>query len=226
MINIKGLNKYYPLGKERFHALKDIDLEVKQGEMLCLTGRSGSGKSTLLHVIGLLDTFESGEYLFDGSTVRELSDSRRAALRNADIGLIMQDFALVSDRSVLFNVMLPLMFGKTSLSQAKKLAAESLEKVGIADQKNKRVNQLSGGQKQRVAIARAIVTKPKLILADEPTGALDQATGEQVMALFRELNDEGRTIVMITHDLKIARHASRIVNILDGVLSEGVSAYD
>ena len=140
MINIKGLNKYYPLGKERFHALKDIDLEVKQGEMLCLTGRSGSGKSTLLHVIGLLDTFESGEYLFDGSTVRELSDSRRAALRNADIGFIMQDFALVSDRSVLFNVMLPLMFGKTSLSQAKKLAAESLEKVGIADQKNKRNN--------------------------------------------------------------------------------------
>lgn len=217
MINIKGLNKYYPLGKERFHALKDIDLEVKQGEMLCLTGRSGSGKSTLLHVIGLLDTFESGEYLFDGSTVRELSDSRRAALRNADIGFIMQDFALVSDRSVLFNVMLPLMFGKTSLSQAKKLAAESLEKVGIADQKNKRVNQLSGGQKQRVAIARAIVTKPKLILADEPTGALDSKTGAAIMDLLCALNSEGITVIVATHDAQVMSRCKRSVRISDGV---------
>jgi len=217
MINIKGLNKYYPLGKERFHALKDIDLEVKQGEMLCLTGRSGSGKSTLLHVIGLLDTFESGEYLFDGSTVRELSDSRRAALRNADIGFIMQDFALVSDRSVLFNVMLPLMFGKTSLSQAKKLAAESLEKVGIADQKNKRVNQLSGGQKQRVAIARAIVTKPKLILADEPTGALDSKTGAAIMDLLCALNVEGITVIVATHDAQVMSRCKRSVRISDGV---------
>ena len=217
MINIKGLNKYYPLGKERFHALKDIDLEVKKGEMLCLTGRSGSGKSTLLHVIGLLDTFESGEYLFDGSTVRELSDSRRAALRNADIGFIMQDFALVSDRSVLFNVMLPLMFGKTSLSQAKKLAAESLEKVGIADQKNKRVNQLSGGQKQRVAIARAIVTKPKLILADEPTGALDSKTGAAIMDLLCTLNGEGITVIVATHDAQVMSRCKRSVRISDGV---------
>ena len=216
MINIKGLNKYYPLGKERFHALKDIDLEVKQGEMLCLTGRSGSGKSTLLHVIGLLDTFESGEYLFDGSTVRELSDSRRAALRNAAIGFIMQDFALVSDRSVLFNVMLPLMFGKTSLSQAKKLAAESLEKVGIADQKNKRVNQLSGGQKQRVAIARAMVTQPSIILADEPTGALDTATGNQIMELFGELNGEGNTIVIVTHNEEIGCACPYQIRIRDG----------
>ena len=217
MINIKGLNKYYPLGKKRFHALKDIDLEVKQGEMLCLTGRSGSGKSTLLHVIGLLDTFESGEYLFDGSTVRELSDSRRAALRNADIGFIMQDFALVSDRSVLFNVMLPLMFGKTSLSQAKKLAAESLEKVGIAGQKNKRVNQLSGGQKQRVAIARAIVTKPKLILADEPTGALDSKTGAAIMDLLCALNGEGITVIVATHDAQVMSRCKRSVHISDGV---------
>ena len=217
MINIKGLNKYYPLGKERFHALKDIDLEVKQGEMLCLTGRSGSGKSTLLHVIGLLDTFESGEYLFDGSTVRELSDSRRAALRNADIDFIMQDFALVSDRSVLFNVMLPLMFGKTSLSQAKKLAAESLEKVGIADQKNKRVNQLSGGQKQRVAIARAIVTKPKLILADEPTGALDSKTGAAIMDLLCALKGEGITVIVATHDAQVMSRCKRSVRISDGV---------
>lgn len=217
MINIKGLNKYYQLGKERFHALKDIDLEVKKGEMLCLTGRSGSGKSTLLHVIGLLDTFESGEYLFDGSTVRELSDSRRAALRNADIGFIMQDFALVSDRSVLFNVMLPLMFGKTSLSQAKKLAAESLEKVGIADQKNKRVNQLSGGQKQRVAIARAIVTKPKLILADEPTGALDSKTGAAIMDLLCTLNGEGITVIVATHDAQVMSRCKRSVRISDGV---------
>lgn len=217
MINIKGLNKYYPLGKERFHALKDIDLEVKHGEMLCLTGRSGSGKSTLLHVIGLLDTFESGEYLFDGSAVRELSDSRRAALRNADIGFIMQDFALVSDRSVLFNVMLPLMFGKTSLSQAKKLAAESLEKVGIADQKNKRVNQLSGGQKQRVAIARAIVTKPKLILADEPTGALDSKTGAAIMDLLCTLNGEGITVIVATHDAQVMSRCKRSVRISDGV---------
>lgn len=217
MINIKGLNKYYQLGKERFHALKDIDLEVKKGEMLCLTGRSGSGKSTLLHVIGLLDTFESGEYLFDGSTVRELSDSRRAALRNADIGFIMQDFALVSDRSVLFNVMLPLMFGKTSLSQAKKLAAESLEKVGIADQKNKRVNQLSGGQKQRVAIARATVTKPKLILADEPTGALDSKTGAAIMDLLCTLNGEGITVIVATHDAQVMSRCKRSVRISDGV---------
>lgn len=217
MINIKGLNKYYPLGKERFHALKDIDLEVKQGEMLCLIGRSGSGKSTLLHVIGLLDTFESGEYLFDGSTVRELSDSRRAALRNAAIGFIMQDFALVSDRSVLFNVMLPLMFGKTSLSQAKKLAAEALEKVGIADQKNKRVNQLSGGQKQRVAIARAIVTKPKLILADEPTGALDSETGTAIMDLLCALNAEGITVIVATHDAQVMSRCKRSVRISDGV---------
>ena len=219
MINIKGLNKYYPLGKERFHALKDIDLEVNRGEMLCLIGRSGSGKSTLLHIIGLLDTFESGEYLFDGSPVRELSDSRRAALRNAAIGFIMQDFALVSDRSVLFNVMLPLMFGRTSLSQAKKLAAEALERVGIADQKNKRVNQLSGGQKQRVAIARAIVTKPKLILADEPTGALDSETGTAIMDLLCALNAEGITVIVATHDAQVMSRCKRSVRISDGAAS-------
>ena len=173
IIEIKNLNKYYPLGKSRFHALKDVNVAVEKGEMVSIEGPSGAGKSTLLHIIGLLDGFDSGNYLLNGVDMKNLKDTKASRIRNEEIGFVMQDFSLINQKTVLFNVMLPLLFSKTPYSKIKGMAEDALESVGIYDQKTKKVNQLSGGQKQRVAIARAIVTNPSVILADEPTGALD-----------------------------------------------------
>ena len=193
---MRGIVKQYQMGNEVQTILKGIDLDIEEGEFLSILGPSGSGKSTLAHI------------------------------RSKEIGFIFQQFQLLPRLDALKNVELPLIYAGVPPRERTRRAEEMLVRVGLTDRMHHYQNQLSGGQQQRVAIARALATNPTLLLADEPTGALDQATGEQVMALFRELNDEGRTIVMITHDLKIARHASRIVNILDGVLSEGVSAYD
>ena len=218
--------KTYHMGDEEQTVLKHVNLTIDEGEFLSVLGPSGSGKSTLMNIIGCLDTPTSGEYVLRGRTIRDLDESQLAAIRSREIGFIFQSFQLLPRLDALRNVELPLIYAGVPQRERTRRAEEMLERVGLKNRMHHYAKQLSGGQQQRVAIARALATNPTLLLADEPTGALDQATGEQVMALFRELNDEGRTIVMITHDLKIARHASRIVNILDGVLSEGVSAYD
>ena len=222
MIRIENINKFYKLGKGRFHALKDVSLEIGDGEFVSVEGRSGAGKTTLLHILGCLDSFDSGTYLLNGKSVGKMGDRQLAAVRNREIGFVMQDFALVAQEDVLFNVMLPLYFSQTKHSRMKDLAAEKLERVGLSDQIGKKVSQLSGGQKQRVAIARALVAGSGIILADEPTGALDSGTGREVMELLRGINrEQGTTVVVITHDAEVASYAGRRI-----VLADGVVEYD
>ena len=221
-----GVTKSYWMGDEWSPVLRGIDLTIEEGEFLSILGPSGSGKSTLMNIIGCLDTPTSGEYILHGRVIRDLDQKQLARMRSVEIGFIFQQFQLLPRLDAMKNVELPLVYAGVPPRERARRAEEMLVRVGLQDKLHHNRNQLSGGQQQRVAIARALATNPTLLLADEPTGALDQTTGEQVMALFQELHDEGRTIIMITHDLKIARHGSRIVNILDGELSEGVSAYD
>ena len=217
MIEISKLNKYYKIGNDKMHALKDITLNIQNGEMLAIMGKSGAGKSTLMNMIGLLDKYDSGNLKIDGIEVSTLRDGKLAKLRNEKIGFVMQDFSLLEQKTVLMNVMLPLYFNnKYNFSNMKKIAMEMLQRVGIAEQANKKANQLSGGQKQRVAIARAIVNDPSFILADEPTGALDTKTSAEIMELFKNLNDDGKTIIIITHDMGIAQACQRKIEISDG----------
>ena len=225
MIRIENINKFYKLGKGRFHALKDVSLEIGDGEFVSVEGRSGAGKTTLLHILGCLDSFDSGTYLLNGKSVGKMGDRQLAAVRNREIGFVMQDFALVAQEDVLFNVMLPLYFSKTKHSRMKDLAAEKLERVGLSDQIGKKVSQLSGGQKQRVAIARALVAGSGIILADEPTGALDSGTGREVMELLRGINrEQGTKVVVITHDAEVASYAGRRIVLADGVVEYDESA--
>ena len=224
--SMRGIVKQYRMGDELQTILKGIDLDIDEGEFLSVLGPSGSGKSTLMNIIGCLDTPTSGTYILHGRTIRDLDEKELARIRCREIGFIFQQFQLLPRLDAMGNVELPLIYAGMPPRERRRRAEEMLVRVGLQDKMHHNRNQLSGGQQQRVAIARALATNPTILLADEPTGALDQTTGEQVMELFEALHDEGRTIVMITHDLKIARHGSRIVNILDGVLSEGVSAYD
>ena len=223
---MRGIVKQYRMGEEISTILRGIDLDITEGEFLSILGPSGSGKSTLMNIIGCLDTPTAGEYMLHGRMIRDLDQKQLAHIRSKEIGFIFQQFQLLPRLDAMKNVELPLIYAGVPPKERSRRAEEMLVRVGLKDRLHHHQNQLSGGQQQRVAIARALATNPTLLLADEPTGALDQTTGEQVMELFAELNAEGRTIIMITHDLKIARHASRIVNILDGELSEGVSAYD
>lgn len=222
MIEIKDLNKFYKAaqGTERFHALKDVNLTVNDGELLAICGTSGAGKSTLLHILGLLDSFDSGRYFLDDIDVSKLGDSKKAEIRNKKIGFVMQDFALIEHKTVLENVTLPLYFGKTPSKKMKAMAEEVLERVDILDQIKKKVSMLSGGQKQRVSIARALITNPSFILADEPTGALDSKTSKEMISLMQSLNNDGKTIIIITHDSAVAEGCKRIVKIEDGKLFE------
>ncbi len=222
MIEITGLNKYYKVGKGRMHALKDIDLSIKNGESVAIQGKSGAGKSTLMHILGLLDNSFEGSVRIDDKEIKNLNDSKTAKLRNEKIGFVMQDFSLLENKSVMMNVMLPLFFNnKYNYRKMNELAEEMLEKVGIKDQAKKRVNQLSGGQRQRVAIARAIVNDPSYILADEPTGALDTKTSSEIMELFKSLNADGKTVIIITHDNDVAAICKRRIEISDGsIVSE------
>ena len=226
LIEFDAVCKYYQMGDTTVKAADHITMKIEKGEFVAIVGQSGSGKSTCMNIIGCLDVPTHGTYRLNGRDVGKMNRNELAAVRNEMLGFIFQQYNLLPRLNLMENVEVPLVYAGISRAERHIRAQEVLEQVGLGDKLKNRPNQLSGGQQQRVAIARALATNPTLLLADEPTGALDQATGEQVMALFRELNDEGRTIVMITHDLKIARHASRIVNILDGVLSEGVSAYD
>ena len=218
---MRNIVKSYRMGGEEQVVLKGIDLDIQPGEFLSILGPSGSGKTTLMNLIGCLDTPTSGEYILDGQLIRALSEKELARIRSREIGFIFQQFQLLPRMTAQKNVELPLVYAGIGGAQRAQRARQMLELVGLGDKLDHYPNQLSGGQQQRVAIARAMVTQPNLLLADEPTGALDQQTGRQVMQLFREINAQGHTIVMITHDGNIAKNASRIVKILDGQLSEG-----
>ena len=220
ILNMKNICKSYYMGDEELEVLHQVNLVVHSGEFLSILGPSGSGKSTMMNIIGCLDVPSAGEYFLSGNDINDLDEVELAKIRNKEIGFVFQSFQLLPRLSALQNVELPLIYSGASASQRKKRATEILERVGLSDKMRNLPNQLSGGQQQRVAIARALVTEPTILLADEPTGALDQKTGAQVMNLFQELNQDGRTIIMITHDINIAHHAKRVVNILDGYLTE------
>jgi putative ABC transport system ATP-binding protein len=224
ILNMQNVFKCYYLGGGEQVVLNDVNLKINKGEFLSILGPSGSGKTTMMNIIGCLDVPTSGKYILAGNDVEELNEKELARIRNKEIGFVFQSFQLLPRLNALDNVELPMIYSGIPSHERKKRAAAILERVGLADKLRNFPNQLSGGQQQRVAIARSIVTEPSILLADEPTGALDQKTGQQIMGLFEELNAEGRTIIMITHDINIAKHAKRIVNILDGRLSEqGVS---
>ena len=221
ILEMKGIVKEYIVGGEVSRVLKGIDLTVQKGEFLAVLGPSGSGKSTLMNIIGCLDVPTSGEYILDGIKIGTEDESVLARIRNKEVGFIFQSFYLMQRQTALENVRMPLIYADMPEKKQIQAATEMLQRVGLGDKLNYYPNQLSGGQQQRIAIARAMANNPNILLADEPTGALDQKTGAQVMELFHELNDEGRTIIMITHDAKIASHAKRIVRILDGNIGEG-----
>ena len=222
ILTMKNIVKEYVMGDEISRVLKGIDLTVEEGEFLAVLGPSGSGKSTLMNIIGCLDVPTSGEYILSGRKIADQDEKSLAHIRSKEIGFIFQSFHLLQRQTALENVELPMIYANVKEKERKQRAMEVLEKVGLKDKMDHYPNQMSGGQQQSVAIARSIVNNPTILLADEPTGALDQKTGAQVMELFHELNDEGRCIIMITHDVHIAQHAKRIVRILDGNISEGV----
>ena len=213
--------KRYQMGEELQTVLKGVNLTVREGEFLSILGPSGSGKSTLMNIIGCLDTPTEGEYILRDREIAKQTPKQLAAIRNQEIGFVFQSFQLLPRLDALRNVELPLIYGGMNEHSRMERAEEMLVRVGLKEKLHNHPNQLSGGQQQRVAIARALATNPSILLADEPTGALDQATGKQVLKLFEEINKEGRTIIMITHDLAIAKNAHRIVHILDGMLMEG-----
>ena len=226
ILRMEGITKEYQMGDEVSVVLKGIDLTVYKGEFLAILGPSGSGKSTLMNIIGCLDVATSGRYTLHGQPVEEMSEAELARLRSAEIGFVFQNSQLLPRLTAQKNVELPLIYAGVGPKERRRRARELLARVGLSDRMDHYPNQLSGGQQQRVAIARALAGNPTLLLADEPTGALDQKTGRQVMALFRELNEEGRTIIMITHDMNIAKNARRVVHIIDGELTEGGDATD
>lgn len=217
MIEISNVTKTYnPKKSNSFTALKNVSLEIADGEMAAVIGKSGAGKSTLLHILACIDNYQDGEYKIDGTLVKRLSERELANIRSEKIGMVMQDFALIEDFSALENVMLPLNFAKKKKPNRRELALNALKSVGMDEFAKKPVNKLSGGQKQRVAIARAIVNEPSLILADEPTGALDTKTSEEIIGVFKRLNAEGRTIIIVTHDPRVAEQCGRVIEISDG----------
>jgi putative ABC transport system ATP-binding protein len=218
VINIKNISKTYVMGAEEVHALHDVTIQIDKGEYVAIMGPSGSGKSTLMNILGCLDTPSTGLYEFNGVNVSEMNDNELAKIRNKEIGFVFQTFNLIPRSDALHNVELPLIYGGINAHERKRLAAESLQHVNLGDRMHHRPNELSGGQRQRVAIARALVTKPSIILADEPTGNLDTKTGDEIMGLLEELHHNGNTIILVTHEEYIAEHANRIIRIRDGMV--------
>lgn len=218
MIKIEKLHKSYPIGKDSLHVLKGIDLHIKEGEFVSIMGSSGSGKSTLLNIVGLLDIHDKGDYYLNDQLIKNMNEKKAAILRNKFLGFVFQSFNLISYKTALENVALPLYYKGVKRKERLKVALEYLEKVGLKNWANHLPNELSGGQKQRVAIARALVTKPKVVLADEPTGALDSTTSDSVMDLLKEINNEGMTVFVITHEEEIAEQTKRIVRLKDGII--------
>ncbi len=220
IIEMSGINKYYNVGNEQLHALKDVSLDVEEGEFLAILGPSGSGKSTLMNVIGCMDKPDAGTYLLDGICIGEAKEQELTKIRNEKIGFIFQKYHLIQTYNVAQNIVMPLLIRGMSLKEAEEMSMDTIEMLGLSERIHHKPRELSGGQQQRVAIARALVGEPALLLADEPTGALDQASGKEVLRLFHRLHEIGNTIVMITHDLSVAQNAERIVKIVDGELRE------
>lgn len=220
VIRMSGIEKSYAMGENTLKVLKGISLTVNEGEFLAILGPSGSGKSTLMNVIGCMDSFDGGEYFLSGKAVHLMNDDMLTEMRNEYIGFIFQKYHLISKYNILRNVMMPLLIRGQTAAEAEQTARERLIQLGMEDRMEHKPSELSGGQQQRAAIARALAGNPKLLLADEPTGALDSATGKEVLRLFCDLNERGHTIVMITHDMNVAKYAGRIVHIVDGELFE------
>ena len=216
VIEIENISKIYEVGTEKVGALQGVSLNIDENEYLAIMGPSGSGKSTLMNVLGCLDTPTSGIYKFVNNLVSEMNDDQLAEIRNREIGFVFQTFNLLPRATALHNVELPMIYNGTPAAKRKKMAKESLELVGLGDRMTHRPNELSGGQRQRVAIARALVNKPKIILADEPTGNLDTRTGEEIMEIFEDIHDQGNTIILVTHEEYIAEHTNRIIRLRDG----------
>ena len=221
ILDLHGICKNYYQGKYVVEALKDVDFSMEEGEYVAIMGPSGSGKSTLMNIIGCLDQATAGTYYLDGQDISKMSENEMSDVRLNKIGFVFQSFHLLPRQSALSNVEMPLNYARVPRKERRERAFRALERVGLADRVDFRPNQLSGGQMQRVAIARAMVNNPKLLLADEPTGALDSRSGSAVMELFEKLNEEGVSVLMITHDADIASHARRVVTIKDGILKEG-----
>jgi putative ABC transport system ATP-binding protein len=219
VIKAEGLAKVYEMGAEQVHALRGIDVEIRKGEYVAIMGPSGSGKSTLMNLIGCLDSPSSGKYWLAGRLVSDLDDDELAYIRNKEIGFVFQTFNLLPRATALHNVELPLIYNGTPAEERVEKAKKALERVDLIDRMTHKPNELSGGQRQRVAIARALVNSPSIVLADEPTGNLDSKTGEEIMALFENLYRQGNTIILVTHENDIARHAHRIIHIRDGKIA-------
>jgi len=219
LIRLQNISRHYQMGAETVHALREVSLEIQRGEYVAIMGPSGSGKSTLMNLIGCLDTPTAGHYVLNGANVSDMDDNELAEIRNREIGFVFQTFNLLSRSNALHNVELPLIYSGMPLEQRRQIAHDALAQVGLADRVHHKPNELSGGQRQRVAVARALVNKPSILLADEPTGNLDSKTGAEIMALFDELSRKGNTLVVVTHEEDIAKHARRIIRLRDGLIA-------
>lgn len=220
IISMKNINKSYRTGENKLHVLKNVSLTVRKGEYLAILGPSGSGKSTLMNIIGCMDVADDGIYFLDDVQIETANEDELTKIRNQKIGFIFQKYHLIATYNVLQNIVMPLLMRGMSLEEAKEKSMEIIDMLGLTERIAHKPNELSGGQQQRVAIARALVGKPALLLADEPTGALDQGSGAEVLRLFKQLHDMGNTIIIITHDLNVAKHAERVVKIIDGEIFE------
>ncbi|MFW6309862.1 MAG: ABC transporter ATP-binding protein [Prolixibacteraceae bacterium] len=220
MISLNNVHKSYVTGNTRLHVLKGIDLEINRGEFVSIMGSSGSGKSTLLNILGILDNYDEGSYYLNGKLIKEMSEKKAAKLRNELVGFVFQSFNLISFKNAMENVALPLYYQKVSRKKRNKIALEYLEKLGLLEWADHMPNELSGGQKQRVAIARSLISQPKIIFADEPTGALDTTTSYEVMEILKEINAEGITVILVTHEHDIAAMTHKIIRLKDGRISK------
>jgi putative ABC transport system ATP-binding protein len=219
LIRFQNISRRYQMGGETIHALRDVTLQIQRGEYVAIMGPSGSGKSTLMNLIGCLDTPTSGHYRLNGTDVSDMDDNRLAEVRNREIGFVFQTFNLLPRSSALHNVELPLIYSGIPSEERRRIALQAIRDVGLEDRMHHKPNELSGGQRQRVAVARALVNKPSILLADEPTGNLDSKTGAEIMALFGELSRRGNTLILVTHEEDVARHARRILRIRDGLIA-------